>query len=89
VEHLTTEQKLSLLDKLVGMFQPYDNDGRPFMGVHAQHDVITGPADRAVVGFDTHFPVTWLVEDYNFTDHEARWLVDAVHARDKESTNAD
>ena len=65
-----------VLNKIVGMFRPcvseqfLDYDGR---------EVICGPNDRAMIGFDTYFPKEWLVEDYGFTPDEADWLISRVN----------
>ena len=64
-----------LLLKVAGMFSPVD---KKFLSFDAK-DVIKGPVDRAVVGFDTFFPIKWLVEDFNFTEEEARQFIDLVH----------
>ena len=83
---MTTEGKLAILDKLVGMFAPCEGE---FLGEHPEGTVIHGPGDRATIGFDTHFPVPWLVEDYGFTREEAEWLVREVHARQTSTTSED
>jgi hypothetical protein len=67
----------SVLQKLVAMFRPYDGDA--FLEFEAS-DVICGPNDRALFGTDTNFPKAWLVEDFDFTDEEATWLIDAVRS---------
>ena len=70
----------SMYSKILGMFQPATSS---FLG-NPKEDVIEGPKDRAMVGFDTMFTVDWLVEDFGFTEEEARLFVDKVHEKDKE-----
>jgi hypothetical protein len=65
----------ALLTKIIRMFSPHgpgtflDFDGS---------DVIHGPNDRSIIGFDTNFPKAWLIEDYDFTPEEADWFVAEV-----------
>lgn len=66
------EQKV--LEKLIGMFRACD---RSFLNFPA-NEVIRGPNDRSLVGFDNYFPKQWLVEDYDFTEEEAVWLISKV-----------
>jgi len=73
--------KEQLLNKIVGMFRSYSN-GDYFLNYDSS-DVICGPNDRAMFGFDTNFPIEWLVEDFGFTKEEARAFVDMVHLKDK------
>ncbi len=63
-----------IFDKLVGMFRPY-NDGE---FVIEDGPGIMGPDDRAMIGCTTYFPKKWLVEDFDFTEEEAGWLIEAV-----------
>lgn len=65
----------AVLKKLIGMFSP--SDFSPCIG-HAPSDVICGPNDRAVIGFQTYFPKKWLMEDYGFTAEEVDFLFRAV-----------
>lgn len=62
--------------KLIAMFRPYD--GSRFLDFDGA-TTIHGPNDRAMIGFDTHFPKEWLIEDHGFTAEEADWLIAAVH----------
>jgi hypothetical protein len=64
-----------MLGKLVRMFTPYP--GSSFLNFRAA-DVIRGPNDRSMFGFDTNFPKEWLVEDFGFSTEEADWLVARV-----------
>ncbi len=73
--------KEQLLSKIVGMFRSYAGDS--FLNYNSS-DVICGPNDRALYGFDTIFPIEWLVEDFGFTKEEARTFIDMVHLKDKE-----
>lgn len=66
--------------KIIKMFRPHSGD---FLGVK-EKDVICGPDDRAAFGYSTNFPIQWLIEDYDFTEEEARWFVDKVHELNKE-----
>lgn len=66
------------VSKIIGMFSAPPMER--FLNFDAK-DVICGPNDRAIVGFDTYFPLDWLVEDYGFTKEEARWFIDAVHKK--------
>ena len=61
--------------KIIAMFRPHDGEFLGFKG----EEVIQGPNDRAMFGFDTNFPLEWLVEDYGFTEEEARWFISEVH----------
>lgn len=61
--------------KVVAMFSPVEEDFLDF----SKEEVVQGPNDRAMYGFDTYFPVKWLVEDYGFTDEEARHFVNMVN----------
>ena len=60
--------------KIIKMFTPIDFDFLNF----DRSEVIEGPDDRAEIGFDTYFPIKWLVEDFQFTEEEAKWFVNAV-----------
>ena len=71
------EIEKSVLTKLVAMFRPATNR---FLG-HEPDEVIHGPNDRAMIGFDTHFLPEWLCEDFDFTRDEADWLISRVHGR--------
>lgn len=62
--------------KIIAMFRPYD--GGKFLDFPSE-EVIIGPNDRAFFGYDNHFPIEWLVEDYGFTNEEATWFVNRVH----------
>lgn len=66
---------MSVYEKIIAMFRPADGD---FLDFKAE-DVIQGPNDRAIFGFDTNFPLEWLVADYGFTEDEARWFISEVH----------
>ena len=72
--------EISVLRKLVAMFSPH-GPGQ-FLGFPGE-DVINGPNDRAMFGFDNRFPKQWLIEDFDFTPEEADWLVKAVHEQAK------
>lgn len=65
-----------LLKKVVGMFRLRKGQFLNF----PEGEVICGPNDRALVGFDTHFPITWLVEDFGFTEEEAAEFVRRVRS---------
>ena len=75
-----------LLNKIVGMFRSYSN-GDHFLNYDSS-DVVCGPNDRSMFGFDTIFPIEWLVEDFGFTKEEARAFIDMVHLKDKGLTGA-
>jgi hypothetical protein len=62
-------------EKIIAMFSPHEGK---FLDFKAE-EVIQGPNDRALFGFDTNFPLEWLVEDYGFTEEEARWFISEVH----------
>jgi hypothetical protein len=66
----------AVFEKLLGMFR----QARRFLDF-PEGEVIHGPNDRALFGFETHFPKQWLVEDFGFTPEEAEWLVSRVHGR--------
>jgi hypothetical protein len=68
----------AVLEKLVGMFRPYSGD--EFLD-HPGSEIICGPNDRALVGFDTNFPKEWLMTDFDFTEEEADWLIRAVREK--------
>lgn len=73
-----TINKEAMLDKMVGMFSPYDGDTfLKFLGA----ETIRGPDDRSTIGFTNHFPKKWLMEDFNFTSDEADWLISQVHGK--------
>lgn len=67
----------SWFEKVIGMFRPAKSS---FLDYEAE-DVIKGPNDRAMFGFDTYFPLEWLVKDFGFTEEEARCFIDEVHRR--------
>lgn len=69
-----------LLKKIAGMFRPCGHDFLKYKKV----EVIMGPNDRAAWGYDTYFPIEWLVEDYAFTEDEAKEFVRIVHENGKE-----
>lgn len=74
------ELEKCVLAKLVRMFRPHEGK---FLG----HDeVIDGPNDRSIVGFENSFPKQWLMEDFGFTEDEAAWLIAAVRKAAKEKT---
>lgn len=80
IERLEKQKKK--YEKIIAMFRPASCD---FLEFKAE-EVIEGPNDRAFIGFDTSFPIKWLVEDYDFTKEEARWFVSEVqrlHAKKK------
>ncbi len=58
------------------MFQPCHKD--KFLDFNGA-EVIKGPNDRAIFGFDNYFPKQWLIEDYGFTLEEANWLIARVN----------
>lgn len=60
--------------KIIKMFRLSEDD---FLNFN-KDEVIQGPNDRAMFGFDTYFPILWLVEDYGFTLEEAKWFVGKV-----------
>ena len=62
------------------MFRPADKTFLDF----DKADVIIGPNDRSIIGFDNYFPIDWLVEDYNFTKQEARQFINLVKELHKE-----
>jgi hypothetical protein len=68
----------AVLGKLVGMFSPYP--GKVFLD-HPGSETICGPNDRAVTGFDTNFPKQWLMDDFDFTEEEADWLIREVRIK--------
>lgn len=68
-----------ILRKIVGMFRPYS--GEKFLD-YSGTEVVYGPNDRAMIGFDTHFPKDWLIEDFGFTDEEADWFIEQVRSHD-------
>lgn len=72
-----------LMVKIIKMFSPVERDFLDF----PKEDVIQGPNDRAVIGFDTFFPIKWLVEDYGFTEEEAKMFVSLVNKYNKEDEN--
>ena len=63
-----------VFEKVVGMFYPSDEDFLNF----SKDEVILGPTARAVIRFETYFPINWLIEDYGFTEEEARYFVQKV-----------
>ena len=69
-----------LLEKIVNMFRPCDRDFLEFK----KEDVIVGPNDRAIIGWDNYFPKKWLVEDYGFTEEEASAFIDMVNEKENE-----
>ena len=71
---MSTKLEESVLRKLVGMFSPSEGD---FLN-HKEEEVICGPNDRSLIGFNTYFPKESLMEDYGFTAREADWLINAV-----------
>lgn len=72
-----TDLDKSTLHKVVGMFRPATADFFDF----SKEGVVCGPNDRAMFGFDTYFPIEWLVKDFNFTEEEAKHFVNLVHGR--------
>ena len=64
----------SLLIKIIKMFYPSRSD----FFEHPKETVIQGPNDRALIGFDTYFPIPELVEDFGFTEEEAKTFVKLV-----------
>lgn len=76
------EYRKETVDKIIRMFYPCTSEFLDFQ----KEEVICGPNDRAVFGFDTNFPLQWLVEDFGFTQEEAEWFIRKVqelHADDK------
>lgn len=71
---MTIEEQQTLLKKIASMFKPVDRNFLCF----DKEEVITGPNDRAIVGWDNYFPIDWLIEDYGFTKQEARQFIDLV-----------
>ena len=71
---------LKVYEKIIKMFSPCK---RGFLDYGAD-EVIQGPNDRAIFGFDTYFPIEWLVADYDFTEEEARWFIAEVNRLDHE-----
>lgn len=69
------DYKVETIDKIIRMFRPRDRDFGPYKA----DEVICGPNDRALFGFDTNFPIDWLVEDYDFTKEEAEWFISKVN----------
>lgn len=67
----------AVLEKIIGLFRPATSDFLDFKAA----DVVLGPDDRAMIGCTTHFPLGWLVDDFGFSEAEARWFVDRVHAQ--------
>lgn len=77
-------EKVPTYEKIMAMFTPIERD---FLDFKAE-ETIQGPNDRAIFGFDTNFPLKWLVEDYGFTEEEARWFIAEVqrlHAEKEEA----
>lgn len=77
---MTTKLEQSVFRKLVAMFRPYH--GKKFLH-HDGETTICGPNDRSLFGFDTKFPREWLIEDFDFTESEADWLIGAVKESEK------
>lgn len=71
------------IDKIIKMFSPIPGD---FLN-YRKEEVICGPNDRAIFGFDTFFPISWLAEDYGFTQEEAEWFVKRVQELHDSSEN--
>ncbi|MDE2105643.1 MAG: hypothetical protein KGL39_50920 [Patescibacteria group bacterium] len=71
---MTQADKETLLLKICAMFRPSERDPAT--------DVICGPNDRVLIGFDTYFPKAEIIEDYGFTEQEADWFVETVKAMD-------
>ncbi|MET4197306.1 hypothetical protein ABIA95_000152 [Bradyrhizobium sp. LA8.1] len=65
----------AVLEKMIKMFTPYSKDR--FLDYDGEK-TICGPNDRAMMGFDTNFPKEWLIEDFDFSDEEADWLISKV-----------
>ena len=76
-EQSTSDLDQRTFQKVIAMFTPVESD---FLGF-SKEEVIQGPNDRAIIGCDTYFPVKWLVEDYGFTDEEARHFVNMVNKK--------
>ena len=76
------EYSKETVDKIIKMFRPCPHD---FLDYGAK-DVICGPDDRAFGGMTTYFPISWLVEDFDFTEEEARWFIEKVRELNAEST---
>lgn len=68
------ELNVSAVEKIIKMFTLAEKDFLSF----SKEDVINGPNDRSVIGFDNHFPKEWLIEDFGFTEEEADWFVEKV-----------
>lgn len=77
-----SEIETTIFQKVLAMFRPYS--GAQFLSFDGA-DVICGPNDRAMIGYDTHFPKQWLIEDHGFTAAEADWFVQAVQAKSRDS----
>lgn len=68
-----------LFSKVIGMFRPCRDKFLSF----PPEDVVCGPNDRAIFGGDTYFPIEWLIEDFDFTEEEAREFIKLVLEHDK------
>lgn len=77
---MTYEEEKTLLRKIAMMFKPVDKTFLDF----DKADVIMGPNDRSIIGFDNYFHIDWIVEDYNFTKQEARQFINLVKELHKE-----
>lgn len=64
----------SLVKKIIRMFRPAEHG----LGPYSASELIQGPNDRAIIGYDTFFCKEWLVEDYNFTEEEAELFIELV-----------
>ena len=60
--------------KIIRMFRPANHG----IGPYKASELIQGPNDRAIIGYDTFFPEEWLIEDYGFTEEEAREFMELV-----------
>lgn len=61
--------------KIIKMFRPADRG----LGPHEANEMIQGPNDRALIGYETFFPKDWLIEDYGFTEEEAKEFMKLVN----------
>ena len=76
---MTADFDRRLLKKIIAMFSRCEDR---FLNFKAG-EVIVGPNDRALMGYDNYFPVKWLVEDFGFTKSQAVEFVRRVHEREK------
>ena len=65
----------ALFINIIKMFSPAERDFLNFQ----KSEVIQGPNDRSMFGFDTFFPIKWLVEDFAFSEEEAKEFIKLVN----------